>query len=526
MDDPSRNITLNFKLLTGGTFTVGVDSDISVDSLKKIVSKKLKISKDRICLMNSERELQDGTLKENGIVNDSKIIITPNVESGLAQRTENTVLQALESLNDNQVNDFLSGKSPLNLSVRLGDHMMLIQLQLSTLSPSQQNSLKQKVVNASKFKQQQHQQQQNLSPLSIINPQENDIFLPNNSMKRPMEDMEESSAVRQKLMTSNLASNDSKDNNKSSPIKSLSSMVSSPLSSAVQNMHQSNKLWQTPVDPISANLTSCLCKRLSISCNNNCGQRSDSAYVSFGTLNPTLQDKNGRPKRDISTIIHILNDLLSATPQCSRNGAKIFFEPTQPPVGPSGKFIKIKKQSHSRSSCVRCAPPTLLRHTQSCSSDEPSTSTKCSSEAHYPIPSTSSGIVRGGSGGCSDCNKCVTNRKLEIENMKTKTKLDQLKLVMKQKKERREARKLKIAPYNNQHESMINVANQASMTSPSKASPTKGSNNKSLVHDGETTHHVDSSSPATATAAIATSISPNNNNSEMENHLEEVDSVA
>lgn len=49
-------------------------------------------------------------------------------------------MQALESLNDTQVNDFLSGKSPLNLSMRLGDHMMLIQLQLSTLNPSSSSS--------------------------------------------------------------------------------------------------------------------------------------------------------------------------------------------------------------------------------------------------------------------------------------------------------------------------------------------------------------------------------------------------
>jgi hypothetical protein len=41
---------------------------------------------------------------------------------------DSSVLQALESLNDNQVNDFLSGKSPLNLSVRLGDHLMMIQV--------------------------------------------------------------------------------------------------------------------------------------------------------------------------------------------------------------------------------------------------------------------------------------------------------------------------------------------------------------------------------------------------------------
>ena len=35
-----------------------------------------------------------------------------------------------------QVIDFLSGKAPLNLTMRLGDHMMLIQLQLSTVNSS------------------------------------------------------------------------------------------------------------------------------------------------------------------------------------------------------------------------------------------------------------------------------------------------------------------------------------------------------------------------------------------------------
>ncbi len=35
----------------------------------------------------------------------------------------------------------------------------------------------------------------------------------------------------------------------------------------------------------------------------------------LGTLNPALQDRFGRPKKDISTIIHILNDLLCAEPR-------------------------------------------------------------------------------------------------------------------------------------------------------------------------------------------------------------------
>uniref|UniRef100_A0A182QGN3 Ubiquitin-like domain-containing protein n=1 Tax=Anopheles farauti TaxID=69004 RepID=A0A182QGN3_9DIPT len=135
-------ITLEVTTTTGRNFSVRTNSDQTVEQLKKTISKRLTVSKDRICLLYRERELHDGTLLENGLMDGSKIILTPNVETGLlAQRAENTVMQALESLNDNQVNDFLSGKSPLNLSVRLGDHMMLIQLQLSTLNPSSQAQL-------------------------------------------------------------------------------------------------------------------------------------------------------------------------------------------------------------------------------------------------------------------------------------------------------------------------------------------------------------------------------------------------
>uniref|UniRef100_T1PKJ6 Ubiquitin n=1 Tax=Musca domestica TaxID=7370 RepID=T1PKJ6_MUSDO len=129
-------INLNISTTTGGNFSVSVDPQISVENLKKIIAKKLKVAKDRICLLHREKELQDGSLKENNLMDGSKIILIPNVETGLlAQRPENTVMQALESLNDAQVNDFLSGKTPLNLSMRLGDHMMLIQLQLSTVNP-------------------------------------------------------------------------------------------------------------------------------------------------------------------------------------------------------------------------------------------------------------------------------------------------------------------------------------------------------------------------------------------------------
>lgn len=66
-----------------------------------------------------------------------------------------------------------------------------------------------------------------------------------------------------------------------------------------------------------------------------------------GTLNPALQDRFGRPKRDISTVIHILNDLLSATPQYSR-GARISFE--APASGSSSSSSNNGTSSSSNSS--------------------------------------------------------------------------------------------------------------------------------------------------------------------------------
>ncbi|KAM3961574.1 ubiquitin-like domain-containing protein stuxnet [Aphomia sociella] len=131
----TTDITLNIQTTTGGNFSVSLNGKNTVEHLKKLVSKKLKVSKDRICLLHRERQLRDGTLEENGLLDGSRVILLPSVETGLlSQRPENSVMQALESLNDTQVNDFLSGKSPLNLTMRLGDHMMLIQLQLSTLN--------------------------------------------------------------------------------------------------------------------------------------------------------------------------------------------------------------------------------------------------------------------------------------------------------------------------------------------------------------------------------------------------------
>merc|ERR1719245_1130790 len=128
-------ISVTVAPFTGGPFTVTISRQESVEELKKAVAKKLKVLKDRICLLYRESQLNDGTLEDNLVVDGSRVTLLPRAETGLlAQKPEQSVMQALESLNDSQVIDFLSGKAPLNLTMRLGDHMMLIQLQLSTVN--------------------------------------------------------------------------------------------------------------------------------------------------------------------------------------------------------------------------------------------------------------------------------------------------------------------------------------------------------------------------------------------------------
>ena len=68
-----------------------------------------------------------------------------------------------------------------------------------------------------------------------------------------------------------------------------------------------------------------------------------------GTLNPALQDRHGRPKRDISTIIHILNDLLCATPATTATGHYRYHH----------RHTSSRQQTASASTTLPASPPTM-----------------------------------------------------------------------------------------------------------------------------------------------------------------------
>lgn len=69
---------------------------------------------------------------------------------------------------------------------------------------------------------------------------------------------------------------------------------------------------------------------------------------------------------------------------------------------------------------------------------------------------------------------------MEIENNKTKTKLDQLRLVMQQRRERREARKMRSAPYGGR---IIGAAatNPIAASATNSPNPNDGSNATNVI---------------------------------------------
>lgn len=196
------------------------------------------------------------------------------------------MMQALESLNDTQVNDFLTGKSPLNLTMRLGDHMMLIQLQLSTLNSGASGSgrsLKTSTPNKSTSVRTKRDTRETPSPQNTPEKPSNsedtsdndktaqpkpthtlqkqdleilqnafDLYLAEENLQKEMcEDKEES------LDTTNCTLSDLSDTsveNDQSPIKSLSNLVSSPIDASTSESREAaiaNSVKSSLIDLLS-----------------------------------------------------------------------------------------------------------------------------------------------------------------------------------------------------------------------------------------------------------------------------------
>ncbi|XP_035655295.2 midnolin-like isoform X2 [Oncorhynchus keta] len=133
---------LSISSTTGSRFELSVHRGETVEVLRRRLSQKLRVPKERFVLLHKETRLSTGTLHDLGIVDGSKLTLVPTIEAGLLSsqpsRREQTIMQALESLTETQVSDFLSGRSPLTLALRVGEHMMFVQLQLAPQSAAGQ----------------------------------------------------------------------------------------------------------------------------------------------------------------------------------------------------------------------------------------------------------------------------------------------------------------------------------------------------------------------------------------------------
>ncbi|XP_075399802.1 midnolin isoform X4 [Tenrec ecaudatus] len=272
---------------TGTRYELSVPPDETVDGLRKRLSQRLKVPKERLALLHKDTRLSSGKLQELGVGDGSKLTLVPTVEAGLmsqAARPEQSVMQALESLTETQVSDFLSGRSPLTLALRVGDHMMFVQLQLA----AQHAPLQHRHV---------------LATAAAAARGDSNTSTPVSSPCRPVSGVTRvppvpnspapasPSPLTAGSFRSHPASATCPKTDCSTPTSSGASTTSTPGGSPASRPRKPGAVIESFVNHAPGVFSGTF----------------------SGTLHPNCQDSSGRPRRDIGTILQILNDLLSAT---------------------------------------------------------------------------------------------------------------------------------------------------------------------------------------------------------------------
>ncbi|XP_025716988.1 midnolin isoform X5 [Callorhinus ursinus] len=371
---------------TGTRYELSVPPDETVEGLRKRLSQRLKVPKERLALLHKDTRLSSGKLQEFGVGDGSKLTLVPTVEAGLmsqASRPEQSVMQALESLTETQVSDFLSGRSPLTLALRVGDHMMFVQLQLA----AQHAPLQHRHVLAA------------AAAAAAAARGDPSMTTPVSSPCRPV-----SSAARVPPMSSSPAS--------ASP---------SPVTAGSFRSHSASAACSEQMDcstPASAGTSPTPTPAGSPTSRSRKPGAVIESFVNHapgvfsgtfsGTLHPNCQDSSGRPRRDIGTILQILNDLLSATRHYQG-------------MPPSLTQLRCHAQ------CTPTSPaPDLTPKTTSCEK-----------------------LAAAAPASLSQARMCkpLGDRLRQTENRATRCKVERLQLLLQQKRLRRKARRDARGPY-------------------------------------------------------------------------------
>ncbi|XP_036745779.1 midnolin isoform X3 [Manis pentadactyla] len=370
---------------TGTRYELSVPPDETVEGLRKRLSQRLKVPKERLALLHKDTRLSSGKLQEFGVGDGSKLTLVPTVEAGLmsqASRPEQSVMQALESLTETQVSDFLSGRSPLTLALRVGDHMMFVQLQLAAQhAPLQHRHVLATAAAAAATR----------GDPSVTSPVSSPCQPVSSTARVPPVPTSPAPAspppVTAGCFRSHSASTACPEQMDCSPPASAGASPSStPGGSSTSRSRKPGAVIESFVNHAPGVFSGTF----------------------SGTLHPNCQDSSGRPRRDIGTILQILNDLLSATRHYQG-------------MPPSLTQLRCHAQCTPASPAPDLAPKT----------------TSCEKLAATAPASLSQARI---------C-KPLGDRLRQTENRATRCKVERLQLLLQQKRLRRKARRDARGPY-------------------------------------------------------------------------------
>uniref|UniRef100_A0A8D0QDH9 Midnolin n=1 Tax=Sus scrofa TaxID=9823 RepID=A0A8D0QDH9_PIG len=356
---------------------------LAAPSASGCLSRDLRLSAP-LCSRHRAR-LSSGKLQEFGVGDGSKLTLVPTVEAGLmsqASRPEQSVMQALESLTETQVSDFLSGRSPLTLALRVGDHMMFVQLQLA----AQHAPLQHRHVLAAAAAAAAARGDPSMTTTPVSSP-----CRPVSSAARvppvPSSPTPASSSVTAGSFRSHSASTTCPEQMDCSPPASAGASPTSPAGgSPTSRSRKPGAVIESFVNHAPGVFSGTF----------------------SGTLHPNCQDSSGRPRRDIGTILQILNDLLSATRHYQG-------------MPPSLTQLRCHAQ------CTPASPaPDLAPKTTSCEK-----------------------LAAAAPASLSQARLCKPpgDRLRQTENRATRCKVERLQLLLQQKRLRRKARRDARGPY-------------------------------------------------------------------------------
>uniref|UniRef100_A0A8D0GHG5 Midnolin n=1 Tax=Sphenodon punctatus TaxID=8508 RepID=A0A8D0GHG5_SPHPU len=409
-NDPSMNLYIH--TTTGTRYELSVPVEETVEGLKRRLSQRLKVPKERLALLHKESRLSSGKLQDLGVVEGSKLTLVPTVEAGLmsqATRPEQSVMQALESLTETQVNDFLSGRSPLTLALRVGDHMMFVQLQLAAQQTGGQLQHRHVITSrgepggttaatssaASHCRTLHGSTSSNLARVPVVPTcQQNPSASPAASSP---------AAAHPAPVTAGM-------------FRSHGASTQTVTSSVVSSCSEVDCSSQSPSSPSTTPAPTTRSRKPGAVIESFVNHAPGVFSGTFsGTLHPNCQDSSGRPRRDIGTILQILNDLLSATRHYQ---------------GMPQSLTQLRCQTQ----CSPASPP-----------PSPEPVAKTTSEKLMAAAQPLHSMVQ-----CqSQIRMCkpTGDRLRQTENRATRCKVERLQLLMQQKRLRRKARRDARAPY-------------------------------------------------------------------------------